>query len=211
MMLNFTSEFAHFDFICSDFDHFVVILQPADSRDTTGVVDNGVMQDESPLSIVPTDNVSSQQMETLELQIKEESAPNVPGLLFDNASTLQLVESSANTVEMNEFYAREAGALQKRNLIPLENPKDMITRWYADTFDLTTIVKDALHAGRLPLAVLQLHLQHQKELGSEEPHDTFSEVCDIGKNIAYDLFLKVRYVILELVICNLVHVFITKN
>ncbi|CAD5188311.1 unnamed protein product [Musa acuminata subsp. malaccensis] len=163
---------------------------PADSRDTTGVVDNGAMQDESPLSIVPTDNVSSQQMETLELQIKEESAPNVPGLLFDNASTLQLVESSANMVEMDEFYAREAGALQKRNLIPLENPKDMITRWYADTFDLTTIVKDALHAGRLPLAVLQLHLQHQKELGSEEPHDTFSEVCDIGKNIAYDLFLK---------------------
>lgn len=86
-------------------------------------------------------------------------------------------------------------AVQGRRLIPRENPRDMIIRWELDNLDLKTVVEDALSSGRIPLAVLQLHLQHQREMVTEEkPHDSFGEVCDIGRAIAYDLFLKVSYI-----------------
>lgn len=73
--------------------------------------------------------------------------------------------------------------------IPLENPKDMIARWESDNLDQKNIVKDALLSGRLPLAVLKLHL-HLHEDANKEPHDTFEKVRDIGRAIAYDMFLK---------------------
>lgn len=73
----------------------------------------------------------------------------------------------------------------------LENPKDMISRWVADDVDLRSIVKDALMTDRLPLAVLQLHLRNLKEITTEEDsNDHFSIVRDIGRSVAYDLFLK---------------------
>lgn len=81
--------------------------------------------------------------------------------------------------------------------IPLENPKDMIARWESDNLDQKNIVKDALLSGRLPLAVLKLHL-HLHEDANKEPHDTFEKVRDIGRAIAYDMFLKV--VILQLIL-----------
>ncbi|XP_047335346.1 spatacsin [Impatiens glandulifera] len=75
--------------------------------------------------------------------------------------------------------------------IPLENPKDMITRWETNNLDIKTVVKDALLCGRLPLAVLQLHLHRRKSLmEDEDPTNTFSEVRDVGRAIAYDLFLE---------------------
>uniref|UniRef100_A0A1D1XPJ7 Protein DDB_G0268328 n=3 Tax=Anthurium amnicola TaxID=1678845 RepID=A0A1D1XPJ7_9ARAE len=78
-----------------------------------------------------------------------------------------------------------------RMLIPRENPRDMITRWELDNIDLKTVVEEALHSGRLPLAVLQLHLQHLRAMVTEqEPHDSFGEVRDVGRAITYDLFLK---------------------
>lgn len=83
------------------------------------------------------------------------------------------------------------GVLEKK-VVPLENPKEMIARWKSDKLSLKNVVKDALLSGRLPLAVLQLHIYHLRELIEEnEPHDTFSEIRDIGRSIAYDLFLKV--------------------
>lgn len=86
------------------------------------------------------------------------------------------------------------GSASGRNFFPLENPKDMIARWEIDNLDLKTIVKDALLSGRLPLAVLQLHLQRTRDLVIDvEPHDTFTEVRDVGRAIAYDLFLEVAY------------------
>ncbi|GAB2283200.1 hypothetical protein Dimus_017727 [Dionaea muscipula] len=79
----------------------------------------------------------------------------------------------------------------RRNNIPVENPKEMITRWEIDNLDLKDVVEDALLSGRLPLAVLQLHLYRLKDLAKDkEPNDTFSEVRDVGRAIAYDLFLK---------------------
>ncbi|KGN48416.1 uncharacterized protein LOC101206379 [Cucumis sativus] len=82
------------------------------------------------------------------------------------------------------------GVFEKK-VLPLENPNQMIARWKSDKLPLKNVVKDALLSGRLPLAVLQLHINHVRELiGENEPHDTFSEIRDIGRAIAYDLFLK---------------------
>ncbi|KAL8218308.1 hypothetical protein R6Q57_021681 [Mikania cordata] len=72
-----------------------------------------------------------------------------------------------------------------------ENPKDMIARWELDHLDQKDVVKDALLSGRLPLAVLKLHLHsHEGKDSNKELHDTFEKVRDIGRAIAYDLFLK---------------------
>ncbi|GLT68925.1 hypothetical protein SLA2020_411170 [Shorea laevis] len=83
------------------------------------------------------------------------------------------------------------GMVFAKKVLPLENPMEMIARWKIDKLDLKTVVKDALLSGRLPLAVLQLHLHRSREFVSDkESHDTFTEVSGIGKAIAYDLFLK---------------------
>ncbi|KAF9602904.1 hypothetical protein IFM89_032644, partial [Coptis chinensis] len=96
---------------------------------------------------------------------------------------------SGNINELSIFSSRD-NSLGK-NMIPLENPKDMIARWEIDNLDLKTVVNDALHSGRLPLAVLQLHIQRVRDLVSEkEHHDIFTEIRDVGRTIAYDLFLK---------------------
>lgn len=88
-------------------------------------------------------------------------------------------------------------------VLPLENPREMMARWKVGNLDLKTVVKDALLSGRLPLAVLQLHL-HQMEdfIADEGPHDTFTEVRDIGRAVAYDLFLKVIYFTSHLDVTN---------
>lgn len=84
-----------------------------------------------------------------------------------------------------------------RQLFIPENVKDMIARWELSNLDLKSVVKDALKSGRLPLAVHQLRLLHQKEddtavsSSDEKSHDAFNEVREIGISIAYDLFVQV--------------------
>ncbi|KAH9323150.1 hypothetical protein KI387_017789, partial [Taxus chinensis] len=74
-------------------------------------------------------------------------------------------------------------------ILPRENPKDMVRRWEVEQLDLTTVVKDALRSGRLPLAVLQLHRLHSKESSKlKEPYDVFKEVQELGKTIVYNFF-----------------------
>ncbi|XP_056696690.1 uncharacterized protein [Spinacia oleracea] len=83
------------------------------------------------------------------------------------------------------------GVIPKKNLFSMENPKAMFARWEMDNLDLRNVVKDALLSGRLPLAVLQLHLHHSKDsVDYEKPSDTFAEVRDVGRAIAYELLLK---------------------
>ncbi|XP_071689848.1 uncharacterized protein [Rutidosis leptorrhynchoides] len=85
----------------------------------------------------------------------------------------------------------EASTHMNRRAIPTENPKDMIARWESANLDQINIVKDALLCGRLPLAVLKLHLHNQEGTEANRvPRDTFEKVRDIGRAIAYDLFLK---------------------
>ena len=56
-------------------------------------------------------------------------------------------------------------------------------------------------SGRLPLAVLHLH-QMNDFVADKEPHDTFTEVRDIGRAVAYELFLKVMHVTFSLTVTN---------
>ncbi|GLJ32063.1 hypothetical protein SUGI_0645700 [Cryptomeria japonica] len=79
--------------------------------------------------------------------------------------------------------------VRNKQLLPLENPKDMVRRWEVEQVDLTNVVKEALQSGRLPLAVLQLHRLHSRDLSKQrEPYDVSKEVQEVGKTIVYDLF-----------------------
>lgn len=107
---------------------------------------------------------------------------------LDSKAHLDFENTSGPPVLMSER------SVSGRKVFPTENPKDMIARWEIDNLDQKNVVKDALLSGRLPLAVLKLHLHHLGDLiNDKEPYDTFTEVRDIGRAIAYDLFLKVVY------------------
>lgn len=118
----------------------------------------------------------------------------------NNESTLPATETAEDMALIpmetsnNETSLVSEGSGIGKGIFSLENPKDMIARWEMDNLDLKTIVRDALVSGRLPLAVLKLHLLRSREFVIErETHDTFNEVRDVGRAIVYDLFLKVDY------------------
>ncbi|KAB2051998.1 hypothetical protein ES319_A12G090100v1 [Gossypium barbadense] len=161
-----------------------------DRKESLTIVDPSSLQDEFQFSTPSVDSLET--LNQHELQI--------PALAFlpNNNEKLALVPNNSISTEsyLNSEDPGEATALIRHGvgsgkILPTENPKKMIARWKIDNLDLKTVVKDALLSGRLPLAVLQLHLHRSSELTSdEEPHDTFNEVSDIGRDIAYDLFLK---------------------
>lgn len=104
------------------------------------------------------------------------------------------------------------GVIPKKNLFSMENPKAMFARWEMDNLDLRNVVKDALLSGRLPLAVLQLHLHHSKDsVDYEKPSDTFAEVRDVGRAIAYELLLKVFLFVVNITRRHNILTFCTKN
>lgn len=113
--------------------------------------------------------------------------------VVDGLAIMPMVSGSQfNSEDLDEDSAVVPQGVLEKKVVPLENPNQMIARWKSDKLPLKNVVKDALLSGRLPLAVLQLHINHLRELIEEnEPHDTFSEIRDIGRAIAYDLFLKV--------------------
>ncbi|XVE86639.1 hypothetical protein DITRI_Ditri18aG0050700 [Diplodiscus trichospermus] len=164
----------------------------------------GMVDREEPLSIVgPTSLHDEFQFSTPSadsLETLNQHELQIPALTFssNNNENLALVPNNSLSTEayLDSKEPPEASALVPRGVVsgkvlPSENPKEMIARWKIDKLDLKTVVKDALLSGRLPLAVLQLHLHHSSEFTSDdEPHDTFNEVSDIGRAIAYDLFLK---------------------
>ncbi|CAK9137988.1 unnamed protein product [Ilex paraguariensis] len=150
-------------------------------------------EDDHELSILPAD--------ALLLETSKQHKPSIlaSDMDSDNAEKLALVpmdslDSKAHP-DLENFSGASIlvseGSIFARKVFPLENPKDMITRWEIDNLDQINVVKDALLSGRLPLAVLKLHLYRLRDLATEkQPHDTFTEVRDIGRAIAYDLFLK---------------------
>lgn len=160
-----------------------------------------VVQEESSL----VDDVGSQDEHGDRCKMSDQlgSSLLVPAAKADASNKLALVPMGSQSSDVygtledsSEVSALvPQGIVQLNRVLPLENPMDMIARWKIDKLDLKTVVKDALLSGRLPLAVLQLHLHRSRELLSdEEPLDTFTEVSDIGRAIAYDLFLKVIFV-----------------
>lgn len=151
------------------------------------LVDPNSLQDDSQLEVVPdAASVESRQVDTYTFDTDEELALTPMGMMTAKAGQL-----------IDEINRVPQGVVAEKKVLPLENPKEMMARWKTNNLDLKTVVKDALLSGRLPLAVLQLHLQHSKDVVENgEHHDTFTEVRDIGRAIAYDLFLKVSLNIL---------------
>lgn len=158
------------------------MLLQGKNENSLNLVDPSSLQDDSQLEVVP--DAAHEEL------ANEELALTPMGMM--TAKTGQVIDEIS--------YASSLvpqGVVAETNVLPLENPKEMMARWKTDNLDLKTVVKDALLSGRLPLAVLQLHLQHSKDSSENgEHHDTFTEVRDVGRAIAYDLFLKVNLNIL---------------
>ncbi|KAK6150525.1 hypothetical protein DH2020_015457 [Rehmannia glutinosa] len=134
---------------------------------------------------------------SLDTSDQRETALPASGTDLSNAENLALMPVDTVGDETSGFenldkvvLVSEGSAFGKRTF-KIENPKDMIARWELDNMDLKTVVKDALLSGRLPLAVLRLHLHHLNNvLPGTETHDTFNDVRIAGRAIAYDLFVK---------------------
>lgn len=167
-----------------------MLLQGKNEK-SLNLVDPSSLQDDSQLEVVPdAAHPELKQLDTNVFDTNEELALTPMGMMTAKAGQVIDEISYASSLVPQ-------GVVAETKVLPLENPKEMMARWKTDNLDLKTVVKDALLSGRLPLAVLQLHLQHSKDSSENgEHHDTFTEVRDVGRAIAYDLFLKVNLNIL---------------
>ena len=83
-----------------------------------------------------------------------------------------------------------------------ESAGDMFARWENEEVDAESVVRDALRAGRVPLAVVQLHRIRSKAFlrGSQDHQpkmiDVFQDVQEIGRGIVYELLCKVSLITL---------------
>jgi len=180
---------------------YLISYIQADSGKESSLTSTNMIQEDSHLSILPSD------LESLDVLNQHEMSFPLPG--SDNNEHLALVPVDSDSHLVTDEFGNISdltsleGILHKK-VLPVENPREMMARWKVDNLDLKTVVKDALLSGRLPLAVLQLHLFHQLNdfVADGEPHDTFTEIRDIGRAVAYELFLKVMYVRLSLAVTN---------
>lgn len=164
-----------------------LLLDKRDGKDTRDVVDGEILQNDSMPPIASTVSVSSSIFDSMDSQAQASlfQLNEIEDLALSSA------KPSSSQVNLNEICAPETYTNAWSKLLPMENPKETITRWNIDSPDLKTVVKEALCYGRLPLAVLQVHLQrHGDRMYEKQCYDNFTEVCDIGRAIAYDLFLK---------------------
>ncbi|KAE7998209.1 hypothetical protein FH972_002775 [Carpinus fangiana] len=189
------SEMAHFLEVVRNLQHRLSskFKRPGqgsvDGREESSLVDMDLTRDECRLSNLSTDAVSLETTNQLEISFPVSS----DSITTENLALMPVdAESHLDPEDLSEVSALVPQVLVlEKKVLPLENPKEMIARWRLDNLDLKTVVKDALLSGRLPLAVLQLHLHHSSGLvADKEPVDSFTEVRDIGRAIAYDLFLK---------------------
>lgn len=84
----------------------------------------------------------------------------------------------------------------KRGSAP-ESAADMFARWESEGVDAENVVRDALRAGRVPLAVVQLTRIRTRAAANgvqdQRPQmiDVFQDVQEIGRGIVYELLCKV--------------------
>ncbi|XP_011622566.1 uncharacterized protein LOC18432027 isoform X1 [Amborella trichopoda] len=196
-------EMAHFLEVIRNLQNRLGVMR---RRPGTGAVDTEnasalapiASQDDLPLpqgSVVEKN--ASGTVSTLEAQNPREVFPQTFPESEESLLALSPLESVSSTSYLDSrslhelFVPSSMDGSQSRPIISFENAKDMIARWEMNKLDLKSVVKDALSSGRLPLAVLQLHIQHLKERGFErETRDIFNEVQDVGRAIAYDMFCK---------------------
>ncbi|KAG4391449.1 hypothetical protein AAZX31_05G173100 [Glycine max] len=157
-----------------------------DSGEESSLISTDMLQEESQLSILPSD------LESLDVLNQHELSFPLPGGNNNENLVLVPVDSESHLVS-DEFgsisHLTPLEGILGKKVLPVENPREMMARWKLNNLDLKTVVRDALLSGRLPLAVLHLH-QMNDFVADKEPHDTFTEVRDIGRAVAYELFLK---------------------
>lgn len=156
------------------------------------IVSTGSTEDESKIPAVSEDAL------LLSRSDPRGTAPPASGTESSDADSLALMPvdtvgaETADSQNFDKAVIVSEGSTYGNRAFSIENPKDMIARWELDNMDIKTVVKDALLSGRLPLAVLRLHLHHVNNmLPGKESHDTFNDVRIAGRAIAYDLFVKV--------------------
>lgn len=157
-----------------------------DQGETVGETD--LSQDESSILDFPVDILS------LEASSKKGliSASEMERSNGEDLALMPLDAFDGKDISSLDTFKEPYLISEEKRVFSIENPKDMIARWEIDNLDVKTVVKDAILSGRLPLAVLKLHLHRSRDLMSEqENQDTFNEVREVGRAIAYDLFLKV--------------------
>jgi len=87
------------------------------------------------------------------------------------------------------------GGKSRRSYV--ESADEMFARWENTSMDAESVVRDALIAGRIPAAVVQLHRMHSRAVINCSPVsqprivDVFKEVQEISKGIVYELLCKV--------------------
>lgn len=156
-----------------------------DQGETVGETD--LSQDESSILDFPVDILS------LEASSKKGliSASEMERSNGEDLALMPLDAFDGKDISSLDTFKEPYLISEEKRVFSIENPKDMIARWEIDNLDVKTVVKDAILSGRLPLAVLKLHLHRSRDLMSEqENQDTFNEVREVGRAIAYDLFLK---------------------
>nr|KYP67561.1 Spatacsin [Cajanus cajan] len=159
-----------------------------DSGEESSLISTDMLLEESQLSSLPSD------LESVDVLNQHELSFPLPGSDKNENLALVPVDSKSDLVS-DEFGnispITPLGGILGKKVLPSENPREMMARWKVGNLDLKTVVKDALLSGRLPLAVLQLHLHQLNDfVADKETPNTFTEVRDIGRAVAYELFLK---------------------
>lgn len=179
--------------------YFSALFVQVHEDEALSLVDSNVWMDESEVSTGPADPLSLKtaagngiSSSSVVKSRDSESLLLTPVEYSDSSSCLD----SGDFSQMSALIPQEPHSQREvpRTILPLENPKEMFARWKMDKLDLKTVVKDALFSGRLPLAVLQVHLHRSRELSKKDMENgVFNEVHEVGRAVAYDLFLKVSY------------------
>ncbi|KAH7442054.1 hypothetical protein KP509_03G068400 [Ceratopteris richardii] len=175
--------------------------------------------DSSSSSITPADSIRrlhemSRLLEVirkLQLQLyKKMSHPNLGKKEIGDENGADMVGQGEETIQASESSAVDDEAHDVGDIVePSEESKDsmwlvqsgehssflssveIFKRWENRNIDFSGIVREALRAGRLPLAVVQLHrLQAKDMVYQPNTQDTFKEVQGIGRAFAYELLCK---------------------
>lgn len=122
--------------------------------------------------------------------------PGLAGLDNQIAEKVALSDEAVSTTNDDRYsegadsmwMVRKGGGAWSRSL---ESSREMFYRWEKQNLDMAGIVREALRAGRLPLAVVQLHRLHSRDLVQQplEPN-AFKEIQGIGRAFVYELFFK---------------------
>lgn len=161
------------------------------------LVNTDLTEDEFKIPVVAADSLLLDKSAQYETAL---SASETGLSKADNLALMPVGKVAGNTISdfnntdgavINSEGSTQGNTFGKR-ILQFENPRDMIARWEIDNLDLKTVVKDAILSGRLPLAVLRLHLHHLNDsVSGTESHDKFNDIRVVGRAIAYDLFLQV--------------------